>query len=127
MSDALDAYVGRGGFDYGRVGGHQGEEGLREDEHHGGQNRVHAEGDQHTRPHAVGESGLILLDLTHEEEQGEDDGLAEAGEGQVAGVLLPVGIFQRQQDVPAVLEAGLGEAEHRLTVAVLVVAGECVG
>ena len=77
VSDALDAYVGRGGIDNGGIGGHQGEQRLREDEHHGGQHRIHAEGDEHTRPHTVGELLFFILDLADKIEQGEDDGLAE--------------------------------------------------
>ena len=105
MSDALDAYVGRGGIDNGGIGGHQGEQRLREDEHHGGQHRIHAEGDEHTRPHAVCESGLILLDLTHEEEQGEDDGLAEDLVEQVHPRELP-------RDREGILSRQLAEEEH---------------
>ncbi len=77
VGDALNAYVGGRGVEDARVGGHECEQRLREEKHHGGQYRVHAKGDQHTRADAVGELTLVVLDLANEIEQGQDDGLAE--------------------------------------------------
>lgn len=59
--------------------------------------------------------------------EGQDHRLTEAGEGEVAGVPLPEGGLQGQQDVPGVLQAGTGETEHRLPSALPVEAGEGVG
>lgn len=77
VGDALDPDIGRGGRQDAFIGGHQLQQGLREDQDHNRQNQVGSKGDQHPRPHPVGEGGLVLLDLADEVEQGQDDGLAD--------------------------------------------------
>ena len=67
---------------------------------------VHAGGGGHV--------GIIVQGVALVRRQRQNDGLIQAGKGQVSGVALPIAGFQCQQDIPAVLQTGLGEAEVRL-------------
>ena len=58
--------------------------------------------------------GVIVQGVAFVWHQRQNDGLIQAGYGQVSGVALPIAGFQCQQDIPAVLQTGLGEAEVRL-------------
>lgn len=58
--------------------------------------------------------GVIVQGVAFVWHQRQNDGLIQAGKGQVSGVALPIAGFQCQRDIPAVLQTGLGEAEVRL-------------
>ena len=59
------------------VGSHQRQQRLRKDQDHNRQKEIGPEGDQHSRPHPVGEGCPVPLDLADEVEQRQDDGLAD--------------------------------------------------
>ena len=77
VGDALDADIGRGGGQNAVVGGHQPQQGLGKEQDDDRQHKIGTEGDQHSRPHAVGEGGLVLFDFADKVEKRQDDCLTD--------------------------------------------------